>query len=253
MNVVRIALLWVLVMGLVACQVPAVAPQRSKKAKTPPRKPHLKKIITDQAYEKNRALGLARSLKPNEPKERLERLLPTFVGELRRATKEDMPSAYEAISLLGQQPHGFSAMHEYYNQIPATDYAGRLFVLSIIGEMRKPEALPVLRELVWSPLPPGKRQVYLSKRQLEAMVRVKAVHGIGYLRTEEAYQELRKILQNHESPIVRIGAIEAYKWNRRYSEETLAELRRILPKQYHPYVNRRGRHRMVHEGTISHR
>jgi hypothetical protein len=250
MKVVKIALLYVLAMGLVACQGPTVAPQRSKKAKLPPKKPHLQKIISDQVYEKNRAFGLAKNLKPDEPKERLESLLPAFLGELRRAAKEDMPSAYEAISLLGQQPRAFSAMYEYYNQIPATDYPGRLFVLSIIGEMRKPEALPMLRGLVWSPLPPGKRNVYLSKRQLEAIIKVKAVHGIAYLRTEEAYQELRKIIQTHESPIVRIGAIEAYKWNRGYHEETLAELRRILPEQYHSYVNRRGRYKMVLEGTI---
>ena len=172
-------------------------------------------------------------------------------AEFRKSTKQDKPSIYEAINLLGQQQHSFSVLSEFYKEIPVTDYLGRHFMLCVIGEMRKLEGLPFLREIVWSPLPKMKRNVYLSERQFEAIVRAKAVQGIAYLRTKEAYKELIKVMQTHESPIVRIGAIEAYKWNLGYNEKKLTELKQILPKEYHVYINRRSRHKMLDHGKIT--
>lgn len=253
MKVVKITLLYILVMGIGACQDPTIRSQPSKKTKLHARKPHLQRIISDQAYERNKAFNLMKALKPNESKESLKRIFPQLFAEFRKSTKQDKPSIYETINLLGQQQHAFSVLSEFYKEIPAKDYLSRHFMLCVIGEMRRPEGLSFLREIVWSPLPQVKRNVYLSERQFEAMIRAKAVQGIAYLRTKEAYKELIKVMQTHESHIVRIGAIEAYKWNLGYNEKKLTELKKILPKEYHVYVNRRGRHKMLHEGTISQR
>jgi hypothetical protein len=192
------------------------------------------------APEKNRALGLALSIKPTIKAKEINAIIPAIIAEIARGTPKDLPSIREALGILSRHPHARDAFHSYYRGLPRANYRERLFALALIGELRAHESLPLLHEVVWAPLPGSPdvldQQDGMSEQRSEETVRIKAVHGIGYLRTKEAFEELKKIMRGHESKILRVSAIDTYLWNRGDSPEAMAELTDLLPKKFHPYI-----------------
>lgn len=196
--------------------------------------------LSSVAPEKNRALGLTLSIKPTAKVEDINAILPAIITEIARGAPRDLPSIREAMGILSRQPYAHAAFQSYYRALPPANYRERLFALALIGELRAHESFPLLREVVWSPLPGtptvSDQQDGMSERRSEETVRIKAIHGIGYLRTEEAFEELKRIMREHESKILRASAIDTYLWNRGDAPEAIAELTKLLPKEFHPYI-----------------
>jgi hypothetical protein len=158
-----------------------------------------------------------------------------------RATKATERSAvYEALSLLGRHSAAVELVAEEYRRLETTDYAGRVFAVGALGQMRRPEALPILRDIVWAPLPPAIESEYLSPREHEERVRMRAVYGIGYLRNEAAFAELVRIIQTHPSHAVRIAAVRSFAWNKNFHPEALTNLRSTADERYHRFISRTG-------------
>ena len=98
MRVVRITLLYTLLIVLISFNPSSTYSQSFERSKFSPRKPHMQRIISDKAYEKNKAFSLIKDLKPNESKENLKRIFPLLFTEFRNSTKQDKPSIYETIN-----------------------------------------------------------------------------------------------------------------------------------------------------------
>ena len=170
----------------------------------------------------------------------LSDLLPQVYG----ATKGDLPVVAEVVARLRKQPGAVEAMARQYRQLPAEAIEQRLVVLSMLGEMKRSDAMAQLREVVWEPLPPADSQAeLLTERDFEEMVQAKAVQGLAFLATPQADAAVREVIEKHEALHVRVSAIDAYMWNHGDSPETAAELYRLLPAELHLYVERPRFHR----------
>jgi hypothetical protein len=132
----------------------------------------------------------------------------------------------------------------HYEKLPSGDHGQRLTTLQLIGELQRPDTQPFLHKTIWAPLPnrPPEDEE-LTERDYEEMMRVKAVHGLAYLRTPDADKAVLEIMQRHESTAVRIAAIDSYMWNKGDSESAGQGLYRRLPEDLHKFVQRPRFHR----------
>ncbi|HKV06756.1 MAG TPA: hypothetical protein VJ725_01375 [Thermoanaerobaculia bacterium] len=191
------------------------------------------------AFEASRLRQVVADLSPAASADEMELALFNLLPQIYQATNQDLPVIAEVVASLRQQPAAVEAMARQYRQVPAEAIEQRLMVLGILGEMKRPDALAHLREVVWAPLPPADSQAEsLSARDFEEMVQVKAVQGLAYLATPQADAAVREVIKDHEALHVRVSAIDAYMWNHGDSAKTAAELYRLLPADLHPYVER---------------
>ena len=171
--------------------------------------------------------------------EKMELALLDLLPQIYRATNADLPVVAEVIANLRRQPGAIEALAQQYRQLPPEAVERRLMVLGMLGEMKRPDAMAYLLEVVWEPLPVGESQVEkLTARDLEEMVQVKAVQGLAYLATPQADAAVRGVIEKHEALQVRVAAIDAYMWNHGDSPEAATELYRSLPADLHPFVER---------------
>ena len=193
----------------------------------------------ERAFEASRLRQAVADLPAKASVDEVELALSDLLPQVYRATKGDLPVVAEVVARLRQQPGAVEAMARQYRQLPAEAVDQRLVVLSMLGEMKRSDALAQLREVVWAPLPPANSQAeMLTERDFEEMVQVKAVQGLAYLATPQADAAVREVIERHEALHVRVSAIDAYMWNHGDSPETAAELYRSLPAELHPYVER---------------
>lgn len=166
--------------------------------------------------------------------------VPDIIAEIKKASQADKPMIYEAISQLSDHPRGAQSLQTYYGALPASAFRDRHFTLAIIGQMRLDKNFEFLKTIVWAPLPAESPRVDqadgLSDRRQEEIVRAKAIHGIGYLRSAEAFSALNKIMNEHESRYLRTIAIDTYLWNHKDDPKVAKALKKSLPTEYHGYV-----------------
>ncbi len=198
-----------------------------------------------KGFEASRLRQVVADLPAAASADQVELALFDVLPQIYRATNRDLPVVAEVVAGLRQQPGAVEAMARQYRQLPAEAIEQRLMVLGILGEMRRPDAVAQLREVVWAPLPlvVDSHPEKLSARDLEEMVQVKAVQGLAYLKTPQADAAVREVIAKHETLHVRVSAIDAYMWNHGDRPETAAELYRLLPEELHPYVERPRFHR----------
>ena len=128
---------------------------------------------------------------------------------------------------------------ERYRQLPAEAFEQRLMTISVVGELQRADAMPMLQDVVWAPLPEESSMPEgLSPRDIQEMIQTNAVQGLCFLGSAEGYKAVMDVILNHESLHVRIEAIDAYMWNHGDSEETAAHLFKTLPEAFHKYVER---------------
>jgi hypothetical protein len=202
------------------------------------------KTRVSQAFEASRLRQVVADLPAKASINEVELALYDVLPQIYKATNRDLPVVAEVVEKLRQQPGAVEAIGRQYRQLPTEAFEHRLVVLGILGEMKRSDALPQLREVVWAPLPPADSQAdMLTARDLEEMVQVKAVQGVAFLGTPQADAAVREVIAKHEALHVRVSAIDAYMWNHGDRPETAAELYRLLPAELHPYVERPRFHR----------
>jgi hypothetical protein len=202
-------------------------------------------IDNSELNEPNRIIKLVKKLPENASLEAIENLLKEIMREIGKVRRAEMQDVYEAMDLLRKQPNIVKALSNYYKANEAKDFNGRHLTLKVIGELRRKDAFPLLKEIIWEALPPRNVEneaVDTIEREKEVIIKMKAIHGIAFIRDdngdyyEEGEKELKKIMKAHESKVVRIEAISAYQWNHGDKKKTASDLYQILPIEYHKYV-----------------
>jgi hypothetical protein len=172
------------------------------------------------------------SLPDNASTQELTNNLPRILRAINRSSRSDLPYVYASFAVLGRQPKIVAAVGAYYRSLPKTQYADRLLSVKILGALRRPDALPVLRSvLLESTVTPSGTPKAAPDQQddLELVIGKRAVRGIAHLQTAEADREVIRILSAHPSQAVKREALWAYLGNKRYSKEAVATVRRVLP------------------------
>ena len=186
----------------------------------------------------DRGLAIVDDFSSDETPEMLRERLELLISEVQRARQSDIPHVYRAIAILRKHPDVVKELVSRYHTVQSSAYDQRVLILQIIGELRRVDALGFLQQVVWQALPEHDRNHGLSSRDREEIVRVKAVHGVGYLRRQEAFEELLHIMQRHKSRAVSIAAIDTYMWNQHDSETAASLLYGLLQEELHPYIER---------------
>jgi hypothetical protein len=169
----------------------------------------------------------------------IDRALQVLLPELQRATVQDASAVVDVLTELRQQAGIVPAFTRSYRQLPPEAFEQRLFTIGLVGELKRPDAMPFLHEVIWTRLPAKERAVeLLSRRELEEMIQAKAVQGLAYLATAEADAAVKDVMLQHEATHVREAAIDAYMWNHGDSAEAATQLYGMLPKALHPFVER---------------
>jgi hypothetical protein len=186
------------------------------------------------------ALKIVKNFPDNASKSQLiENIKPLFKS-INQSKRSELRTMKQALELLRFQPNIIAALQGYYHGLSKDKTADRLLTVKVIGAMRRQEALPVLRKIVYEPIPPISEN-HKSSTQLhknETIIRRSAVRGITYLRTKEALEETISVILKHPERHVQIEAIEAYMWNLNDSKTAAATLERIVPPSLIKFITR---------------
>ena len=191
-------------------------------------------------------MSIVQRIPPNASREQIDAGLERFLPLFFEARSSEMPQAVAALAVIKDQPQLVASLVAHYDTLPATEYALRVPLLGIIGEVQRPDAMSFLHKTIWTPLPePEPLLEGPTRRDLEEMVRVKAVQGMAYLRTPEAEKALIQVMQRHESNAVKIAAIDAYMWNHGGTDEAAQSLYQVLHPDLHKFVQQPRFHRGI--------
>jgi hypothetical protein len=190
-------------------------------------------------FQKPDLQSILNTIPPNASREQMDRGVASLLSLFSSARAADAPDFAGAFITLRQQPHIVASFVGYYERLPKANHGQRMTVLSFLGELQRRDAMPFLHQKVWTTLPRRERgKEGLTRRDFEEMVIVKAVHGIGYLRTAEADKALIEVMRRHESRAVKISAIDTYMWNHGDTSNAAQELFGILDRELHRFVER---------------
>jgi len=200
--------------------------------------------VTGEVFEADEVRRILGDLSRDASADEVELALYDLMPQIYRATDRDMAVVGEAVEGLRRQPGAVEAIARQYQRLPVEAFEQRLVVIGVLGEMRRPDSVSRLSEVVWAPLPPGGSIAEgLVARDFEEMIQAKAVQGLAYLATPAADRAVLEVISNHEALHVRVSAIDAYMWNRGDSRMAADQLYQLLPKELHPYVERPRFHR----------
>lgn len=150
-----------------------------------------------------------------------------------------------SVSILKKnQPALITALTELYSTFSSKDNYYKFITMQILGGLQDPGCKELFKKEIWEPIskiynkPKVGHEEKKNYGQHEIGVKIKAVHGLGFIRTEESYQELEDIMLKHDINSVKVAAINTLMWNRGDTQEAANRLYKILPQAYHPYVQR---------------
>jgi hypothetical protein len=232
---IKLAVLSTVLIGSVACGSKDELPKEQEPVSSTP--PPIQ-VQTPQPPDVD-FLAALNNLPPNASREQMDRGVEDLMSAYSNSRSGDSAKFLTALAALRQQPQLVSSIVAYYDKLPQSDHAERIATLAILGEVKRPDALPFLQKIVWTPMPsPEPAPEGFSQRELEEMVIVKALHGVGYLRTPDSDKSLLDVIKRHESHGVKISAIDSYMWNHDDSKETAQALYQMLPADMHKFVER---------------
>jgi hypothetical protein len=221
----------------VACGQRGDTPETAKRVSPPPPPPNLQLPQPDLS-------PILSSIPANASREQVDHGVESFMAAFSKSRSGDRRRFTDALATLRDQPQLVSSIVAHYQRLPQPDHTQRITTLAILGELRRPDAMPFLQQTVWTQLPNRQPMAEgLTPRDLEEMVIVKAVQGLGYLRTPESDKALLDVMQRHESRGVKIAAISSYMWNHDDTSEAAQALYQILPADLHKFVERPRFHR----------
>jgi hypothetical protein len=213
----------------------------------------------EQAKVPNRILDLVKQLPKAAPEQEMEAKLESMLLEIGRGTRQDMPLIRESLLELHEQPNVVRALARRFDSLPSEKFQQRLLTLQVLGELQRPDALEFLRSVVWKPLPtPAQhRSETLTPRDLERVIQAKAIQCVAFVRDAEggqyepAVQETLHVIQEHPVRSVRIAAIDAYMWNHQDTQEAADALQKVLPPDFHKYLDMPRFHRGVNRDVFN--
>jgi hypothetical protein len=136
----------------------------------------------------------------------------------------------------------FAGLLDRLWDLPAADVSRHGLLLSIIGELRNPDAVQALSEFVWysGDMTLSRSEAALRNCTFEingtSMLKARATEMLAWISTEDAYAATRRIAVEHPDAVVRAAAVDAYMFNHGDSEEAANELRQIIEPGDEPLV-----------------
>jgi hypothetical protein len=117
--------------------------------------------------------------------------------------------------------------------LPVRDVGHHQLLLSIIGEMRRPEFAEPLVKFIGLPADSVVREAAndpargdcISHLDAAALLKVRAVEMLAYLRTAEALEAVLALASRHETRAVRLAALDAYTYNHEDSADAIDRAR----------------------------
>ena len=226
-----------LLTAFIACAPRGDAPRSAGRVSPPP-----PPVQVAQLQEPD--LATLNNIPANASREQMDHAVSDLMSAFSASRISNLNRFTSYLSALKNQPQLVFSIVDYYDKLPNADHRQRMATLAILGELRRPDALPFLQRVVWAPMPgfqPANEG--LTPRDLEEMVMVKALHGLGYMRKPEADKILIDVMLRHESRGLRIAAIDSYMWNHDDSNEADQLLYQTLPGDLHKFVERPRFHR----------
>ena len=234
---IKSALSMALLAGFAACGPRGDTPETAKRVSPPPPLP------TSQLPQPDLSTILS-NIPPNAAREQVDHAVEDFMAAFSKSRSGDLRRFTDALAAVREQPQLVASIVAHYQRLPQPNHTERITTLAILGELRRPDAMPFLQQIVWTPMPSRQPVAEgLTQRDFEEMVIVKALQGLGYLRTPESDKALVDVMQHHESRAVKIAAISSYMWNHDDTSEAAQALYQILPAELHKFVERPRFHR----------
>lgn len=146
----------------------------------------------------------------------------------------------EEISKASKNEQVLSELINEFEKVDTADVGYSLIVLSIIGEMQNPKALPFFEKVATRELPRQTEEFHsgLTKRDVSEMLSSKAAECAAYLKSPESDRVLLNIISQHPSETVRSSAIDAYLYNKEDSEEAKRSLLQYVKEIDLKYIDR---------------
>jgi hypothetical protein len=167
---------------------------------------------------------------PAEPVELSAETVDEFLTFAARAGSENRERLREMIFAAREDRALVDGLFERLDRYRQADAVASLLTLSVIGELRRADALGRLERLVWEELPEAEEVGHgaLSRRDLLEMLQSKAAEGIAYLATDEADEIILRVIQHHSSAAVRSASVYAFLFNHYDSNEARERLQEVL-------------------------
>lgn len=127
-----------------------------------------------------------------------------------------------------------------YFQVRDEDFSQGLVILSIIGELRSPDAIQFYVDILENngESPDGLEGEYLSDRDILEMYQAKAIQSLAYLRNTDSDSLIKHYVCYHPAVAVRSAGIDAYLFNHGDTEKAKSELKEILDEDAWVYLDR---------------
>jgi len=156
--------------------------------------------------------------------------VPVFLDWISRIGPADHETARNLIHDAAFNPQVAQRLGEEALATYSTDHSRSLVSLSVLGELRNATGEEYLRRFVHLPLPTTGTMLegeIVERKALEAL-EAKAIVGLAYAKTPSGDAEVLAAAQNHPSKLVRAEAIQAYLYNHGGSEQSRADLLKVL-------------------------
>jgi hypothetical protein len=161
------------------------------------------------------------------------RSIDAFVRWVASTPVSDAQAVRDAIAEARTDDEAARALIARLFDLPVSDVGHHQILISIIGEMRRPEFVEPLVRFIG--LPPDSivhdvtnypaRGAFVTYTNATVLLKARAVEMLAYLRTAEALQAVLGFASQHESRPVRLAALDAYTFNHEDSPEAIERAR----------------------------
>jgi hypothetical protein len=161
------------------------------------------------------------------------RSIDAFVRWVAGTPVSDAQAVRDAVAAARADDEAARALIASLFDLPVRDIGHHQLLLSIIGEMRRPEFAGSLVKFIGLPSDNIVRDVSdapvggacTSHLDAAELLKARAVEMLAHLRTAEALEAVLGFASNHESRAVRLAALDAYTYNHEDSPEAIERAR----------------------------
>lgn len=168
------------------------------------------------------------------------RAVAAFIDWAGASLPEEHEDGRKALTAARENPDIVKAFTEEISAAQKTDHSRALLALSLLGEMRSPNAEEFLRQFVNQPFPTDGHKTTegeIIEQTALATLQAKAIDGLAFLNSASANEEVLTQVSKHPSIIVRSEAISAYLWNQKDKEAARRTLLQRVLKGEERYID----------------
>lgn len=194
----------------------------------------------------SKILEVSKQISSDRSTENLKKHLNSFFKEFSLTSFAERKNITKAVDNLKSHPLLTDTLMSMYDFFSDDMEYKKYQTMQILGGLQDSKCLDFFEKEIWKNELHSEKKTYPKENtkkkgcqlKYKHNLKIKAIHGLGYLQSQEAYQKLEKIMQHHKILSLQVAAIDTYMWNHKDSPKTANYLYHILPKPFHPYVQR---------------